>query len=250
MSAQHNTMHLSPKTRLQERIKPLKRQTKRLVKMRYRKLTTKYMWIAKLVYKFKRHFGRLPEPLPFGQPFDGEDTRYEDGWFHCTKCKTETYLYYRVGKYPLGIMRCSNVYCKSWARDCVINAESNTSELLRRVVHPNQDIVPVPRYPAILKDQVPYFTVCNRCGLSQRAKKVDAASLTVKERQIYGLSEDDVSQSALVSFEHIERCPKCNKLRDDGNASTQWLRFSIHYADGYHFLHENFDSFYGIVPRE
>jgi hypothetical protein len=250
MSAQNNIIHRPVWTR--ERTTTTMRQTQHMIKKQYKKLKEQ-AWVVKLDHKFKKHFGKASEPVPSEEHVQSDvlkdDKNRVDGWFGCTNCHAEVSLFYEQGKYPFGVMRCP--LCKPWAWGSTIQKDSAVSPLLKRIHDRRRDVIPVPPYPAILNNQVPYFTVCTRCGLTHRARKVNPASLTEEARQEHGLCDVDLSESALVSFEHIVRCPECSLLLEDGNPKTQWQRFSIHYATGFHLPNETYDGFFGvIIPRD
>jgi hypothetical protein len=148
-----------------------------------------------------------------------------DGYWHCGSCNTNYGLTYNASQHPFGKLRCP--VCRSnWRSGWEV------SRCFRPYRSTANDPVAVEELKGIHRQQVPYFTICPRCGLTWRAKHVQQSRRLVREclpvfsRHLHVNIRAQPGVS-LIGFSHI----KCNCGARQDPAS--WKRFRARIDPGY-----------------
>ncbi|KAF2266282.1 hypothetical protein CC78DRAFT_542537 [Lojkania enalia] len=185
---------------------------------------------------------RLDTPLPSQlELLQLPQQKYNiDGRWKCISCSSQNSLKYSAGLHPFAHMKCHN--CGD-----IWNPSCNTTSVLRRFLSKAEDPVAIPKFEGRLREEIPFFCICNDCGQTWRAKYANMLQkLKAKNKKATGKNDvmkesGTLLRTSLVRFGHM----KCDC---GATYSTDWYRFSVRH-DAY-FRVGYSESGYYYLPKE
>lgn len=143
-----------------------------------------------------------------------------DGNWKCQNCDVWHPLKYNTSRHPFGKLKCA--YCKMhWQSTWTI------TKAARPFPSTSDDPIAVPKLEGVFEKQVPYFTVCTKCGLTWRAQLLSWYEVW-KKGSSWRVTDAIKKDRSCVGFGHVEcECGAVHKSKD-------WKRFSIRLDPSFH----------------